>query len=109
MFRPCSSLIIFSPRAFIPFSGPGSPKAWNLSGSDCCNVFGAFRNGKPGVFSHHRRLFAPFLQARRKMAQGIGAAAGVAAWALMIGAVVAGEKKLEEYKPKFEDVPESEK
>ena len=43
------------------------------------------------------------------MAQGIGAAAGVAAWALMIGAVIAGEKKLEEYKPKFEDVPESEK
>ena len=46
---------------------------------------------------------------RRKMAQGIGAAAGVAAWALMIGAVVAGEKKLDEYKTKFEDVPESEK
>ena len=46
---------------------------------------------------------------RRKVAQGIGAAAGVAAWALMIGAVVAGEKKLDEYKTKFEDVPESEK
>ena len=46
---------------------------------------------------------------RRRVAQGIGAAAGVAAWALMIGAAVAGEKKLEEYKPKFEDVPESEK
>ena len=46
---------------------------------------------------------------RRKMAQGIGAAAGVAAWALMIGAVVAGEKKLDEYKTKFEDIPESEK
>ncbi len=46
---------------------------------------------------------------RRKVAQGIGAAAGVAAWALMIGAVVAGEKKLEEYKTNFEDVPESEK
>ena len=46
---------------------------------------------------------------RRRVAQGIGAAAGVAAWALMIGAVIAGEKKLEEYKPKFEDVPESEK
>ena len=45
----------------------------------------------------------------RKVAQGIGAAAGVAAWALMIGAAIAGEKKLEEYKPKFEDVPESEK
>ena len=41
---------------------------------------------------------------RRKVAQGIGAAAGVAAWALMIGAVVAGEKKLDEYKTKFEDV-----
>lgn len=46
---------------------------------------------------------------RRKAAQGIGAAAGVVAWALMIGAVITGEKKLEEYKPKFEDVPESEK
>ena len=46
---------------------------------------------------------------RRKVAQGIGAAAGVAAWALMIGAVVAGEKKLDEYKTKFEDIPESEK
>ena len=44
---------------------------------------------------------------RRKVAQGIGAAAGVAAWALMIGAVVAGEKKLDEYKTKFEDTPES--
>ncbi len=39
---------------------------------------------------------------RRRVAQGIGAAAGVAAWALMIGAVVAGEKKLEEYKPKVD-------
>ena len=28
---------------------------------------------------------------RRRMAQGIGAAAGVAAWALMIGAVITGE------------------
>lgn len=46
---------------------------------------------------------------RRKVAQGIGAAAGVATWALIIGAVLTGEKKLEEYKPKFEDVPESEK
>ncbi len=46
---------------------------------------------------------------RRRVAQGIGAAAGVAAWALMIGAVIAGESKLEEYKPKFEDIPESEK
>lgn len=46
---------------------------------------------------------------RRKVAQGIGAVAGVAAWALMIGAVVAGEKKLDEYKTKFEDIPESEK
>ena len=46
---------------------------------------------------------------RRKVAQGIGAAAGVAMWALMIGAVVTGEKKLEEFKPKFEDIPESEK
>ena len=45
----------------------------------------------------------------RKVAQGIGAAAGVAMWALMIGAVVTGEKKLEEFKPKFEDIPESEK
>ena len=39
---------------------------------------------------------------RRKVAQGIGAAAGVAAWALMIGAVITGEKKLEEYKTKVE-------
>lgn len=39
---------------------------------------------------------------RRRVAQGIGAAAGVAAWALMIGAVVVGEKKLEEYKPKVD-------
>ena len=46
---------------------------------------------------------------RLRVAQGIGAAAGVAAWALMIGAVVAGEKKLDEYKTKFEDIPESEK
>jgi len=46
---------------------------------------------------------------RRKVAQGIGAAAGVAAWTVIIGAIMAGEKKLEEYKPKFEDVPESEK
>ena len=40
---------------------------------------------------------------RRKVAQGIGAAAGVAAWLLMIGAVITGEKKLEEYRPKVED------
>ena len=46
---------------------------------------------------------------RRRVAQGIGAAAGVAAWALMIGAAITGEKKLEEYRPKFEDIPESEK
>lgn len=39
---------------------------------------------------------------RRKVAQGIGAAAGVAAWALMIGAVITGEKKLDEYKIKVE-------
>ena len=45
---------------------------------------------------------------RRRVAQGIGAAAGVAAWTVIIGAIMAGEKKLEEYKPKFEDVPESE-
>ena len=46
---------------------------------------------------------------RRKVAQGVGAAAGVAVWTLIIGAIMAGEKKLEEYKPKFEDIPESEK
>ena len=40
---------------------------------------------------------------RRKVAQGIGAAAGVAAWALMIGAVIAGEKELEKYKTKVEE------
>ena len=31
----------------------------------------------------------------RRLAQGIGAAAGVAAWVLMIGAAITGEKKLE--------------
>ena len=46
---------------------------------------------------------------RRKVARGIGAAAGVAVWTVIIGALMAGEKKLEEYKTKFEDVPESEK
>ena len=46
---------------------------------------------------------------RRRVAQGIGAAAGVVAWARMIGAAITGEKKLEEYKTKFEDIPESEK
>ena len=46
---------------------------------------------------------------RHKVAQGIGAAAGVAVWTVIIGALMAGEKKLEEYKTKFEDVPESEK
>lgn len=40
---------------------------------------------------------------RRKVAQGIGAAAGVAAWALMIGAVIAGEKELEKYKTEVEE------
>jgi len=45
----------------------------------------------------------------RRVAQGIGAAAGVAVWTVIIGALMAGEKKLEEYKTKFEDVPESEK
>ena len=40
---------------------------------------------------------------RRKVAQGIGAAAGVAAWALMIGAVITGEKELEKYKTKVEE------
>lgn len=39
---------------------------------------------------------------RRKVAQGIGAAAGVAVWTLIIGAVMAGEKKLDEYKTKVE-------
>lgn len=38
----------------------------------------------------------------RKVAQGIGAAAGAAVWAFMIGAIIAGEKKLEEYKPKVD-------
>lgn len=46
---------------------------------------------------------------RRKVAQGIGAAAGVAAWALMIGAYITGEKKLEGYMPKVEDILEREK
>ena len=46
---------------------------------------------------------------RRRVAQGIGAAAGVAFWTVIIGAIMAGEKKLEEYKTKFEDIPESEK
>ena len=46
---------------------------------------------------------------RRRVAQGIGAAAGVAFWTVIIGAIMAGEKKLDEYKTKFEDIPESEK
>ena len=46
---------------------------------------------------------------RRKVAQGIGAAAGVAVWTVIIGAIMAGEKKLDEYKTKIEDIPESEK
>lgn len=45
----------------------------------------------------------------RRAAQGIGAAAGVAAWALMIGAYIVGEKKLEGYRPKVEDILEREK
>ena len=49
------------------------------------------------------------IKQRRRLAQGIGAAAGVAAWVLMIGAVITGERKLEEYRPKFVDDPESEK
>ena len=46
---------------------------------------------------------------RRRVAQGIGAAAGVAFWTVIIGAIMVGEKKLDEYKTKFEDIPESEK
>ena len=46
---------------------------------------------------------------RRRVAQGIGAAAGVAFWTVIIGAIMAGEKKLDEYRTKFEDIPESEK
>ena len=46
---------------------------------------------------------------RRRVAQGIGAAAGVSFWTVIIGAIMAGEKKLDEYKTKFEDIPESEK
>ena len=46
---------------------------------------------------------------RRRVAQGIGAAAGVAFWTVIIGAIMAGEKKLDEYKTKFEDISESEK
>ena len=49
------------------------------------------------------------LNKRRKIAQGIGATAGVAVWTLIVGAIIAGEKKLDEYKSKFEDIPESEK
>ena len=45
----------------------------------------------------------------RRIAQGIGAAAGVAAWALMIGAYITGEKKLESYKSKVDDILEREK
>ena len=37
---------------------------------------------------------------RRRVAQGIGAAAGVAFWTVIIGAIMAGEKKLDEYKTK---------
>ena len=42
----------------------------------------------------------------RRIAQGIGAAAGILAWAAAIGAYIAGEKKLEAYRPKVEDLLE---
>ena len=41
---------------------------------------------------------------RRRVAQGIGAAAGVAVWAAAIAAYIIGENKLEEYRPKIDDL-----
>lgn len=46
---------------------------------------------------------------RRRIAQGIGAAAGILAWAAAVGAYIAGEKKLEAYRPKVEDILAREK
>ena len=42
--------------------------------------------------------------ARRRAAQGIGAAAGILVWAAAIGAYIIGENKLEQYRPKVEDL-----
>ena len=42
--------------------------------------------------------------AHRRVAQGIGAAAGVAVWAAAIAAYLIGENKLEQYRPKVEDL-----
>lgn len=42
----------------------------------------------------------------RRIAQGIGAAAGILAWAAAIGAYIVGEKKLEAFRPKVEDLLE---
>ena len=42
--------------------------------------------------------------ARRRAAQGIGAAAGLLVWAAAIGAYIIGENKLEQYRPKIEDL-----
>lgn len=42
--------------------------------------------------------------ARRRTAQGIGAAAGILMWAAAIGAYIIGENKLEQYRPKVEDL-----
>jgi len=42
--------------------------------------------------------------ARRRAAQGVGAAAGILLWAAAIGAYIVGENKLEQYRPKVEDL-----
>ena len=42
----------------------------------------------------------------RRIAQGSGAAAGILAWAAAIGAYIVGEKKLEAFRPKVEDLLE---
>lgn len=44
------------------------------------------------------------MSARRRAAQGIGVAAGLFVWAAAIGAYIIGENKLEQYRPKIEDL-----
>lgn len=45
----------------------------------------------------------------RRIAQGIGATAGILVWAAAIGAYIVGGKKLDEYMPKVEDILAREK
>ena len=42
--------------------------------------------------------------AKRRAAQGIGAAAGVLVWVAAIGAYIIGENKLEHYRPKIDEL-----